>query len=56
MTERDRLTTALLALRIGVFIVMFMWTLDKFVNSPHASRVFDNFYGLGGFEIGRAHV
>lgn len=52
MTERDRLTTALLALRIGVFIVMFMWTLDKFVNSPHASRVFDNFYGLSGFGPG----
>jgi hypothetical protein len=52
MTERDRLTTALLALRIGVFVVMFMWTLDKFVNSPHALRVFDNFYGLGGFGPG----
>ena len=52
MTERDRLTTALLALRIGVIIVMFMWTLDKLVNSPHASRVFDSFYGLGGFGPG----
>ena len=52
MTERDRLTTALLALRIGVFIVMFMWTLDKFVNSPHAAGVFANFYGLRGFGPG----
>ena len=26
MTERDRITTALLALRIGVFVVMLMWT------------------------------
>ena len=52
MTERDRLTSALLALRIGVFVVMFMWTLDKFVNSPHASGVFENFYGLGGFGPG----
>lgn len=52
MTERDRLTTALLALRIGVFIVMFMWTLDKFVNSSHAAGVFANFYGLRGFGAG----
>ena len=52
MTDRDRVSMALLALRIGVFIVMFMWTLDKFVNSAHAARVFDSFYGLGGFGPG----
>jgi hypothetical protein len=52
MTDRDRISTALLALRLGVFVVMFMWTLDKFVNSPHALRVFENFYGLGGFGPG----
>jgi len=52
MNERQRIATALLALRIAVFIVMFMWTLDKFVNVTHASRVFENFYGLRGFGPG----
>jgi hypothetical protein len=48
MTDRDRISLALLALRGGVFLVMLMWTLDKFVNAPHAARIFENFYGLGG--------
>jgi hypothetical protein len=52
MNNRDRITTALVALRIGVFIVMLMWTLDKFVNVTHASGVFEHFYGLRGFGPG----
>ena len=52
MNERERISNALVALRIGVFVVMFMWTLDKFVNVAHASRVFENFYGLSGLESG----
>jgi hypothetical protein len=48
MTDRDRISLALLALRGGVFLVMLMWTLDKFVNAPHAARIFENFYGVGG--------
>lgn len=52
MNDRERISTALLALRIGVFIVMFMWTLDKLVNVQHASRVFENFYGLDGLGSG----
>ena len=35
-------------LRVGVFVVMVMWTLDKFVRPEHAARVFGNFYGLSG--------
>jgi uncharacterized membrane protein YkgB len=42
------LSRALLALRLGVFIVMFMWTVDKFVNPDHAAGIFSNFYGLEG--------
>ena len=52
MNEGKRIATALLALRLGVFVVMLMWTLDKFVNVPHAARVFENFYGLPGFGVG----
>lgn len=48
MTQTERITLSLLLLRIGVFIVMLMWTLDKFVQPEHASRVFEGFYGIGG--------
>jgi putative oxidoreductase len=44
----DRLRIALLALRLGVFIVMFMWTLDKFVAPDHAAGIFARFYGISG--------
>lgn len=42
------LPKALLSLRLGVFLVMLMWTLDKFVNPEHAAGVFASFYGLDG--------
>ena len=48
MTTEARLQTPLLTLRLGVFIVMLMWTLDKFVNPAHSSAVFENFYFIGG--------
>lgn len=44
----NKLEYSLLALRLGVFIVMFMWTLDKFVNPGHAAAIFANFYFLEG--------
>ncbi|WP_439510082.1 hypothetical protein [Marinimicrobium koreense] len=49
MSQQARLTWSLLLLRLGVFIVMLMWTLDKFVQPEHSARVFEGFYGLGGF-------
>ena len=50
MTESTakRLPVALLTLRLGVFIVMIMWTLDKFVQPEHTAGVFASFYGLSG--------
>lgn len=44
----SRLSWALLALRVTVFIVMFVWTLDKFVNPAHGAKIFEVFYGIGG--------
>ena len=41
-----RVRLPLLLLRIGVFLVMFMWTLDKFVHPDHAAGVFKKFYQL----------
>lgn len=51
-----RLSWALLALRIGVFVVMIMWTLDKFVAPDHAAGVFANFYGVSGLGTGLFYV
>ena len=46
--EKEALQRSLFALRITVFLVMFMWTLDKFINPQHAAAVYEHFYFLGG--------
>ena len=43
-----RLPQALLALRVTVFLVMLVWTVDKFINPGHAGAVYENFYFLPG--------
>jgi len=48
MNEKDRIEWALFLLRAGVFIVMFAWTLDKFIQPDHAAHVYENFYFIGG--------
>jgi len=45
------LQTSLFALRLGVFIVMFVWTMDKFVNSGHSVVVFEKYYGRGSSDL-----
>lgn len=47
MTEKNRIEWSLFLLRIGVFIVMFVWTLDKFINPEHSAKVLQNFYAIG---------
>ncbi|KGM06290.1 hypothetical protein LP43_2164 [Methylophaga thiooxydans] len=44
-----RLQLSLFLLRVGVFIVMLMWTLDKLINPAHSGKVFENFYGAVGW-------
>ncbi|MEL0615647.1 hypothetical protein V6243_02300 [Cobetia marina] len=44
----DRIRISLLLLRLGVFLVMTMWTLDKFFNPGHAAAIFEKFYSIGG--------
>jgi len=43
------LKISLFLLRITVFLVMFMWTIDKFVRPEHASEVFQKFYKTPAF-------
>lgn len=52
MAQEKRLEISLLLLRLGVFVVMLFWTLDKFVAPEHASTVFEHFYHLEGFGAG----
>ena len=47
-TQAGRLELSLFLLRLGVFIVMFAWTLDKFIDPVHAARVYQGFYFIGG--------
>jgi hypothetical protein len=47
--ESRRIPTALLVLRITVFVVMFVWTIDKFIRPAHAASVYEHFYFLRGF-------
>lgn len=48
MTDNKRLAVSLLLLRLSVFLVMLMWTVDKFLRPAHAAGVFEHFYALGG--------
>lgn len=48
MTSDRRLPLVLLLLRISVFIVMFVWTIDKFVRPEHAAAVYEHFYFISG--------
>lgn len=54
MNQENRLPQLLLLLRLSVFVVMFVWTIDKFVEPQHASRIMAEFYSIGG--IGSAVI
>ena len=43
-----RVPLVLLLTRLSIFLVMLMWTLDKFFNPDHTSAIFQSFYGVGG--------
>lgn len=48
MRLEERLPLALAFLRLSVFLLMCLWTIDKFLNPEHAARVYAMFYFLGG--------
>lgn len=43
-----KLSISLFSMRVTVFIVMLMWTIDKLLRPEHASAVYEKFYGLSG--------
>lgn len=56
MNQQRRLALSLLMLRLGIFVVMLMWTIDKFVRPDHAAGVFSTFYGVSGLDAQVAYV
>lgn len=48
LEQTDRPRLALLTLRLSVFLVMLVWTLDKMLAPGHAAGVFERFYRIGG--------
>ena len=48
MNKKIRIEWSLFLLRLGVFVVMFTWTLDKFINPGHAAKIFESFYFISG--------
>jgi len=49
MESSKKLSFCLLLLRLSVFLVFLMWTLDKFIRPDHASKIFENFYFAPAF-------
>lgn len=52
----QRLPIALFILRVTVFLVLAMWTVDKLVNPDHAAAVFEKYYYLSGVGAGALAV
>ena len=48
METAARLRLPLFLLRIGVFVVMLAWTLDKFIRPDHAASVFKKYFLISG--------
>ncbi len=48
MTSENRIPLTLFLLRISVFLVMFMWCIDKLMNPAHSAIIFENFYFMAG--------
>ncbi len=50
MQNENRISLCLLLMRISVFLVMFVWALDKFINPQHATDVYATFYFMKGLD------
>lgn len=48
MKPDQKMQIPLFSLRLSIFIVMMIWTVDKFVQPEHAITVYENFYFIGG--------
>lgn len=46
--HRGNIELSLFFMRITVFLVMFAWTVDKFVDPSHGALILESFYFIGG--------
>jgi uncharacterized membrane protein YkgB len=44
MKRPSKIQLSLLLMRLSIFVVMLMWTIDKFINPHHSAKVFEKFY------------
>jgi hypothetical protein len=51
MNPSNRIPLVLLLLRVTVFLVMLIWTLDKFVRPQHFTSIFEGFYFVKGVGV-----
>ena len=56
MNTPKHLPLSLLLIRLSIFLVVVMWTLDKFVRPGHASTVYEHFYFIGGLGSGAIYA
>lgn len=56
MNQNNKLQISLLFLRVSVFLVMFMWAIDKFINPQHASTVYAKFYYIGDLQATPVYI
>jgi len=54
--EIKHLKLSLLLLRLGVFVVFFVWTMDKFFKPEHTAKVFSKFYFIDGLSLNMAYI
>jgi len=50
LNNNKKFALSMLFLRLTVFLVIFMWTIDKFINPGHAAKVYEKFYYIPGLE------
>jgi putative oxidoreductase len=48
MNDKQKIEWALFLLRLGIFIVMFIWVIEKFINPDHLVRNLAYFYYTDG--------
>ncbi|GAA0831054.1 hypothetical protein GCM10009112_15700 [Marinomonas arenicola] len=54
--SKEKLEWSLLGLRLSVFIVLIMWTVDKFVNPSHSAAVMKVFYSIPDISASIAYI
>ncbi len=54
--SKEKLEWSLLGLRLSVFIVLIMWTVDKFMNPSHSAAVMKVFYSIPDISASIAYI